>query len=63
MLPSSSPKTKSVATMKSFVSYWLEVTVYEEVLIPLNTVTTDVTSQKTRIIVMCRLLQDTAKAD
>ena len=49
--------------MKSLVSYWLEVTVYERVLIPLNTVRTNVTSQKTGIIIIGRLFQDTAKAE
>lgn len=60
--PSSSPETKSVATMQGLVSYCLEVTVCEKVL-TLNTVRTSVISHKTGIIVRCRVLQDTAKAD
>jgi len=63
LLPSSSSKTKSVATVKNLVSYRLEATVYEQVLIPLNSVRTNVTSQKMRIIATHRLLQATAKAD
>lgn len=53
MLPPSSLKP---IKKKSLVSYWLEVTVYDKVLIHLNTVRTGIT-------VICSLLQDITKAD
>lgn len=52
-----------VATMKSLESYWLALTVYEQVLIHLTTMRNKVISQKIGIIIVGGPLQNITTAD